>query len=125
MSTTQKSINEKKVESKETLCVPNIHFELCEEINFDENAASKTDVKEITQKYYHYSSSVRLVTIPKLADGSCGIHLSKSKWDPYPYISGIDKSSPAEDSSIKIGDCVLEVWCVRNETSDLDNIYYT
>lgn len=34
----------------------------------------------------HYNPSVREVNIPKLANGSCGFDLSRSKWDPYPWV---------------------------------------
>lgn len=35
----------------------------------------------------HYNPTVREVNIPKLANGSCGFDLSRSKWDPYPWVS--------------------------------------
>ncbi|GAB0098996.1 uncharacterized protein DMENIID0001_148130 [Sergentomyia squamirostris] len=57
----------------------------------------------------HYQPSVRMLHIPKCENGSCGFHLSRSKWDPYPWVSGIDKESPAEVTGLKVGDCVLEV----------------
>lgn len=34
----------------------------------------------------HYNPLVREVNIPKLANGSCGFDLSRSKWDPYPWV---------------------------------------
>lgn len=34
----------------------------------------------------HYNPSVREINIPKLPNGSCGFHLSRSKWDPYPWV---------------------------------------
>ncbi|XP_059621152.1 uncharacterized protein LOC132264841 [Phlebotomus argentipes] len=57
----------------------------------------------------HYQPSVRMLHIPKWPNGSCGFHLSRSKWDPYPWVSGVDKESPAEVTGLKVGDCVLEV----------------
>ncbi|XP_053698322.1 uncharacterized protein LOC128745309 [Sabethes cyaneus] len=57
----------------------------------------------------HYNPSVRILHIPKQPDGSCGFHLSRSKWDPYPWVSGVDEESPAEVTGLKAGDCVLEV----------------
>lgn len=58
----------------------------------------------------HYSPSVRVVNITKEVDVSgFGFLLSRSKWDPYPYISKIDVDSPASSSGLKEGDCVLEV----------------
>ncbi|XP_055588392.1 uncharacterized protein LOC129740674 [Uranotaenia lowii] len=57
----------------------------------------------------HYNPSVRILHIPKQPDGSCGFHLSRSKWDPYPWVSGVDGESVAEVTGLKAGDCVLEV----------------
>uniref|UniRef100_A0A182PUE3 PDZ domain-containing protein n=1 Tax=Anopheles epiroticus TaxID=199890 RepID=A0A182PUE3_9DIPT len=57
----------------------------------------------------HYDPSVRILHIPKQTDGSCGFHLTRSKWDPYPWVSGVDADSPAEVTGLKVGDCVLEV----------------
>jgi hypothetical protein len=60
----------------------------------------------------HYAPSVRIVNVSKPAEVSgFGFLLSRSKWDPYPYISRIDVDSPSA-SGLKEGDCVLEV----NET---------
>lgn len=59
----------------------------------------------------HYSPSVRVVHVSKSADttNGFGFHLSRSKWDPYPYISRVDKDSFASCSGLKEGDCLLEV----------------
>lgn len=59
----------------------------------------------------HYSPSVRNVYISKPVDATSGFgfHLSRSKWDPYPYISRVDKDSYAAGSGLKEGDCLLEV----------------
>lgn len=34
----------------------------------------------------HYNPFVRELNIPKLPNGACGFHLSRSKWDPYPWV---------------------------------------
>lgn len=34
----------------------------------------------------HYNPSVRELNIPKLSNGACGFDLSRSKWDPYPWV---------------------------------------
>lgn len=59
----------------------------------------------------HYSPSVRNVYVSKPIEvkSGFGFHLSRSKWDPYPYISRIDENSFASASGLKEGDCVLEV----------------
>lgn len=43
------------------------------------------------------------------AAGTCGFHLTRTKWDPYPWIAGVDDDSPAQQAGLKVGDCVLEV----------------
>lgn len=64
----------------------------------------------------HYSPSVRSLYVSKPIDTTSGFgfHLSRSKWDPYPYISRVDKDSFASSSGLKEGDCVLEVNIVTN-----------
>lgn len=59
----------------------------------------------------HYSPSVRNVYVTKPIETSngFGFHLSRSKWDPYPYISRVDNDSFASASGLREGDCVLEV----------------
>lgn len=47
----------------------------------------------------HYNPSVRILHIPKQTNGSCGFHLSRSKWDPYPWVS--------------IGGCLLLLRCIN------------
>lgn len=72
----------------------------------------------------HYSPSVRAVYISKPDDATSGFgfHLSRSKWDPYPYISRVDKDSYASASGLKEGDCLLEVNAnkVQTPTSGLE-----
>ncbi|XP_072749091.1 uncharacterized protein [Anoplolepis gracilipes] len=40
---------------------------------------------------------------------SCGFHLTKSKWDPYPWIGYVEKNSPADLAGLRPGDCLLGV----------------
>lgn len=69
------------------------------------------DDERIINGFDHYSPSVRIVNISKPSEtvGGFGFLLSRSKWDPYPYVSKIDEGSSASSSGIKEGDCVLEV----------------
>lgn len=32
---------------------------------------------------------------------SCGFHLTKSKWDPYPWIGYVEKNSPADLAGLR------------------------
>lgn len=52
--------------------------------------------------------AVRLCEIKHDA-GSCGFNLSKSKWDPYPWVSTVENDSPAAAAGVLPGDCLLEV----------------
>lgn len=56
------------------------------------------------------SCFIRCVEIKRTSpDVSCGFHLSRSKWDPYPWISAVEDDSPANEAGVKNGDCLLEV----------------
>lgn len=57
----------------------------------------------------HSRPSVRLCKVDRNESGSCGFHLTRTKWDPYPWIAGVDEGSPAQTAGLKVGDCVLEV----------------
>ncbi|XP_055848886.1 uncharacterized protein LOC129913923 isoform X2 [Episyrphus balteatus] len=84
----------------------------------------------------HYNPTLRLLQIPRSSNGSMGFHLTRSKWDPYPWISAVDKNTPAKFHGLKAGDCVLEVNgedilgmriseiadLVNSETKTIDNV---
>lgn len=55
----------------------------CETITNSSN--SNRETKNGTSD--HYNPSVRELNIPKLSNGACGFDLSRSKWDPYPWVS--------------------------------------
>jgi C-terminal processing protease CtpA/Prc len=55
------------------------------------------------------TASLRLCYIKSDSDGNLGLHLSRTPWDPYPWISGVTPGSNAEAAGVKTGDCVLEV----------------
>ncbi|KAL9897488.1 uncharacterized protein ACN427_006046 isoform 7-T8 [Glossina fuscipes fuscipes] len=63
---------------------------------------------DLTDAEDHSESFVRLLKIPKTPNGSCGFHLTRTKWDPYPWVSGVDDFAPAKQCGLKAGDCVLE-----------------
>ncbi|KAM0736229.1 E3 ubiquitin-protein ligase DIS1 [Formica fusca] len=46
---------------------------------------------------------------PDVHDKSCGFHLTKSKWDPYPWIGYVEKNSPANLAGLRTGDCLLGI----------------
>ncbi|XP_017046544.1 uncharacterized protein LOC108091713 isoform X2 [Drosophila ficusphila] len=59
------------------------------------------------------SSSVRLVKIPRAAPSmeNFGFQLTRSKWDPYPWVCEVATGTPAALCGLKPGDCVLESIC--------------
>lgn len=40
---------------------------------------------------------------------SCGFHLTKSKWDPYPWINHIEVDSLADIAGLRVGDCLISI----------------
>ncbi|XP_046623449.1 uncharacterized protein LOC124306651 [Neodiprion virginianus] len=40
---------------------------------------------------------------------SCGFHLTRSKWDPYPWVGFVEPDSIAHIAGLRAGDCLLEV----------------
>ncbi|XP_076262693.1 uncharacterized protein LOC143197810 isoform X2 [Rhynchophorus ferrugineus] len=53
-------------------------------------------------------STVRVVEFEK--NGSnCGFHLTRGKWDPYPWVSRVEDNSVSNLAGLKEGDCLLEV----------------
>lgn len=65
---------------------------------------SDTDVDD------HYNPTIRLLDIEKNDQTTnCGFHLTRSKWDPYPWVSSVDRNTAAYLAGMKPGDCLLEV----------------
>nr|CAD7392276.1 unnamed protein product [Timema cristinae] len=57
----------------------------------------------------HCAPTVRLCEVARGSGGSCGFHLSRTQWDPYPWVSGVEGGTAAEVAGLAVGDCVLEV----------------
>ncbi|KAH8416630.1 hypothetical protein KR222_000160 [Zaprionus bogoriensis] len=66
---------------------------------------AKSSVDDTTE------SSVRLLKIPRAAPQieEYGFRLSRSKWDPYPWVSEVAAGTPAALCGLKTGDCILKV----------------
>lgn len=43
------------------------------------------------------------------SNGSLGLHLSRAPWDPYPWVSSIQKESSSYVAGLRVGDCLLEL----------------
>ncbi|CAH0562525.1 unnamed protein product [Brassicogethes aeneus] len=56
----------------------------------------------------HYNPSVRIVDL-KRNGTNCGFKLTRGKWDPYPWVTKVEKDSAAEVAGVKNGDCLLEL----------------
>jgi len=52
--------------------------------------------------------NLKLIALKCGANG-LGIRLSKSSWDPFPFVSHVDDNSTAHEQGIEVGDCVLKV----------------
>ncbi|XP_015119233.1 uncharacterized protein LOC107042624 [Diachasma alloeum] len=40
---------------------------------------------------------------------TCGFHLTRSKWDPYPWVGYVEHGSIADVAGLKTGDCLLQI----------------
>lgn len=54
------------------------------------------------------NSNVKLICLENGANG-LGIKLSKSSWDPYPFVSFVDETRE-QLHGLQIGDCLLKVF---------------
>ncbi|XP_011703602.1 PREDICTED: uncharacterized protein LOC105459351 [Wasmannia auropunctata] len=53
---------------------------------------------------------MRKVNVESYMHGkSCGFHLTKSKWDPYPWVGYVENNSPADLAGLRAGDCLLGI----------------
>ncbi|KAG8291660.1 hypothetical protein J6590_055229 [Homalodisca vitripennis] len=53
-------------------------------------------------KEEHQNPSVRVCDVTKPSEGgSCGFHLTRTKWDPYPWVCGVDENSPASTAGLQ------------------------
>lgn len=52
--------------------------------------------------------NLKLISL-KLGSNGLGIRLSKSSWDPFPFVSHVNDKTEAQERGIQAGDCVLKV----------------
>lgn len=52
--------------------------------------------------------NLKLISL-RCGSSGLGIRLSKSSWDPFPFVSHVDARSTAQNHGIQVGDCVLKV----------------
>ncbi|KAH8382977.1 hypothetical protein KR009_006131 [Drosophila setifemur] len=52
---------------------------------------------------------LQLCTIYACANGTLGLNLSRAPWDPYPWVSGVQEKSSAEQGGVRLGDTLMEL----------------
>lgn len=57
----------------------------------------------------YHNSMLELCKLNACSNRTLGLHLSRTPWDPYPWVSDIQEGSIAYLSGIKIGDTILEL----------------
>jgi C-terminal processing protease CtpA/Prc len=62
----------------------------------------------VVEQFEGDDSNLKLISLMCGSKG-LGIRLSKSSWDPYPFISHVDDDSKAHERGLCVGDCVLKV----------------
>lgn len=62
--------------------------------------------------------NLKLISVENGANG-LGIKLSKSSWDPYPFVSFVDESRE-QLNGLQIGDCLLKVVFMRCSCVELE-----
>lgn len=60
------------------------------------------------ENHENENSNLILISIENNSDG-LGIKLSKSSWDPYPFVSFVDETRKLQHD-LQIGDCLLKVF---------------
>ncbi|XP_066581970.1 uncharacterized protein [Prorops nasuta] len=107
--------NSKKV--RYNICILNIIY-IAMSISCDsEIFMSIPDIKIIeTPASFKALSVVNIVLFFKTSNENnkarnkpCGFHLSKSKWDPYPWVGFVESGSIADIAGLKSGDCLLSI----------------
>uniref|UniRef100_A0A182JJR6 RING-type domain-containing protein n=1 Tax=Anopheles atroparvus TaxID=41427 RepID=A0A182JJR6_ANOAO len=63
---------------------------------------------EVQQPVGEGRNQLRHCFVPADENGCLGLHLSRTPWDPYPWVSGIVEGSCADLAGVRVGDCVLE-----------------
>ncbi|XP_030569159.1 uncharacterized protein LOC115768633 isoform X1 [Drosophila novamexicana] len=82
-----------------------------QERNLNENGKNAINASNTERYRQDQESSVRLLTIPRAAPKieNFGFCLTRSKWDPYPWVCEVAAGTPAWLRGLKAGDCILKV----------------
>lgn len=71
----------------------------------------ETRCDEATNRYDNPKNLI-LISL-EFGSSGLGIRLSKSSWDPYPFVSYVDEESTAQERGLQVGDCILKVENVK------------
>ncbi|KZC11156.1 PREDICTED: uncharacterized protein LOC107189234 [Dufourea novaeangliae] len=78
-----------------------------------EAAGVKIFMTPLSEEHSSNVSSVTgkiCVTLENIKEAkSCGFHLTKSKWDPYPWVSCVETESLADAAGLRAGDCLVSI----------------
>ncbi|XP_049534107.1 uncharacterized protein LOC125950289 [Anopheles darlingi] len=79
-----------------------------EEVKPDRDRAEDDALIDGAMKPRHEPDQLRHCFVPADRSGCLGLHLSRTPWDPYPWVSGVVEGSCAALAGVRVGDCVLE-----------------
>ncbi|KAK0097302.1 hypothetical protein PV326_002532 [Microctonus aethiopoides] len=83
----------------------------CAEVKVIMTTAGDEKIINDTKILFTYRTNVSMTLEDNEGCGkkSCGFHLTRSKWDPYPWVGYVEAGSVADISGLRAGDCLLDI----------------